>query len=115
MKRLEPFLENLRPWQVKKIYYFPDADRQDIFRGKGPSYSVKEVSRLSNKPYWRMALDAFRAHQTQAKSYLDKIAQMDEAQIEKMATSQDGWGADQHFVLGKSLRSEEHTSELQSR
>lgn len=103
MKRLEPFLENLRPWQVKKIYYFPDADREDIFRGKGPSYSVKEVSKLSDKPYWRMALDAFRAHQTQAKSYLDKIAQMDEAQIEKAATSEDGWGEDQHFVLGKSL------------
>src|ERR1700741_1774186 len=61
MKR-EAFLENLRPWQVKKIYFFPDADREDIFRGKGPSYSVKEVSKLSNKPYWRMALDAFRAH-----------------------------------------------------
>jgi LmbE family N-acetylglucosaminyl deacetylase len=103
MKRLEPLLENLRPWQVKKIYYFPDADREDIFRGKGPSYSVKEISKLSNKPYWRMALDAFRAHQTQAKSYLDRIAQMDEAQIEKMATSQDGWGEDQHYVLGKSL------------
>jgi LmbE family N-acetylglucosaminyl deacetylase len=103
MKRLEPFLENLRPWQVKKIYYFPDADRKDIFRGKGPSYSVKEISKLSNKPYWRMALDAFRAHQTQAKSYLDRIAQMDEAQIEKMATSEDGWGEDQHYVLGKSL------------
>src|SRR6516162_8424542 len=52
MKRLEPFLADLRPWQAKKIYYFPDADREDIFRGKGPSYSVKEVSRLSNKPYW---------------------------------------------------------------
>jgi len=103
MKRLEPFLENLRPWQVKKIYYFPDAERQDIFRGKGPSYSVKEISKLSKLPYWRMALDAFRAHQTQAKSYLDKIAQMDEAQIEKMATSENGWGEDQHFVLGKSV------------
>lgn len=96
-------LENLRPWQVKKIYYFPDAEREDIFRGKGPSYSVKEVSKLIGKPYWRMALDAFRAHQTQAKSYLDRIAQMDEAQIEKMATSEDGWGEDQHYVLGKSV------------
>jgi len=102
MKRLEPLLENLRPWQVKKIYYFPDADREDIFRGKGPSYSVKEISKLSNRPYWRMALDSFRAHQTQAKGYLDRIAQMDEAQIEKLATSEDGWGEDQRFVLGKS-------------
>ncbi len=32
MKRLEPLLENLRPWQVKKIYYFADAEREDIFR-----------------------------------------------------------------------------------
>jgi len=103
MKRLEPLLENLRPWQVKKIYFFPDADREDIFRGKGPDYSVKEISKLSKQPYWRMALDSFRAHQTQAKAYLDRIAQMDEAQIEKMATSADGWGEDQHYVLGKTL------------
>jgi LmbE family N-acetylglucosaminyl deacetylase len=103
MKRLEPLLENLRPWQTKKIYYFPDADREDIFRGKGPDYSVKEISKSSKQAYWRMALDSFRAHQTQAKSYLDKIAQMDETQIEKMATSKDGWGEDQHYVLGKSL------------
>jgi LmbE family N-acetylglucosaminyl deacetylase len=102
-KRLEPFLENLRPWQPKKIYYFADADREDIFRGKGPDYSVKEISKLSKQPYWRMALDSFRAHQTQAKSFLDKIAQMDEAQIEKMATSDGGWTEALHFVLGKSL------------
>jgi LmbE family N-acetylglucosaminyl deacetylase len=102
-KRLEPFLENLRPWQPKKIYYFPDADREDIFRGKGPAYSVKDISKSSKQPYWRMALDSFRAHQTQAKSFLDKIAQMDEAQIEKMATADGGWTDTLHFVLGKSL------------
>ena len=102
-KRLEPLLENLRPWQPKKIYYFVDADREDIFSGKGPEYSVKEISKSSKQPYWRMALDSFRAHQTQAKSFLDKIAQMDEAQIEKMATSDGGWTDTLHFVLGKSL------------
>src|SRR6266702_3600747 len=102
-KRLEPFLENLRPWQPKKIYYFPDADRENIFRGKGPDYSVKEISKSSKQAYWRMALDSFRAHQTQAKSFLDKLAQMDEAQIEKMATSDGGWTDALHFVLGKSL------------
>src|SRR6266478_7663129 len=102
-KRLEPFLENLRPWQPKRIYYFADADREDIFRGKGPDYSVQEISKLSKQPYWRMALDSFRAHQTQAKSFLDKIAQMDEAQIKKMATSDGGWTDALHFVLGKSL------------
>src|SRR5258708_22040156 len=102
-KRLEPLLENLRPWQPTKIYYFAYADREDIFSGKGPEYSVKEISKSSKEPYWRMALDSFRAHQTQAKSFLDKIAQMDEAQIEKMATSDGGWSDAQHFVLGKSL------------
>src|SRR6267142_1730383 len=102
-KRLEPYLENLRPWQPKKIYYFPDADREDIFKGKGPDYSVKEISKSSKLPYWRMGLDSFRSHQTQAKSFLDKVAQMDEAEIEKMATSDGGWTDALHFVLGKSL------------
>jgi len=100
--RRELFLENLRPWQPKKIYYFPDADREDLFRGKGPDYSVKEISKATKQPYWRMSFDSFRAHQTQAKSFSDKIAQMDEAQIEKMASG-DGWTDDMHFVLGKSL------------
>src|SRR6266403_1017093 len=102
-KRLEPYLENLRPWQPKKIYYFPDADREDIFKGKGPDYSVKEISKSSKLPYWRMGLDSFRSHQTQAKSFLDKVAQMDEAEIEKMATSDSFWTESLHFVLGKSL------------
>ncbi len=103
MRRLEPYLENLQPWQPKKIYYFADAEREDIFRGKGPDYPVKEISNSTKQPYWRMALESFRAHQTQAKSLLDSLAQMDEAQIEKMATSDSGWTDEQHFVLGKSL------------
>ena len=45
-KRLESLLDNLRPWQPKKIYYFPDADKEDIFRGLGPRYSVKEISKV---------------------------------------------------------------------
>lgn len=100
--RRELFLENLRPWQPKKIYYFPDADREDIFRGKGPTYSAKEISKATKQPYWRISLDSFRAHQTQAKEFLDSVAQMDEAQIEKLAAS-DGWTDDMRFVLGKSL------------
>src|SRR5437870_4911265 len=103
MRRLEPYLENLKPWQPKKIYYFADAEHEDILRGKGPEYSVKEISNSTKQPYWRMALESFRAHQTQAKSFLDSLAQMDEAQIEKMATSDSGWSDAQHFVLGKSL------------
>jgi len=102
-KRLEPLLENLRPWQPKKIYYFPDARSEDLFRGKGPEYSVKELSKSTKQPYWRMALDSFRAHQTQAKPYLDKLAQMDDAQIEKLATSDNGWAESQKFVFGRSL------------
>jgi LmbE family N-acetylglucosaminyl deacetylase len=102
LKRLEAYLEGLRPWQPKKIYYFPDADREDIFKGKGPSYSVKEISKLTNKPYWRASLDAFRLHETQAKGFADRLKKMNDAEIEKMMEA-DGWASDQTFVLGKSL------------
>jgi LmbE family N-acetylglucosaminyl deacetylase len=102
-KRLEPYLENLRPWQTKKIYYFADADREDIFRGKGPTYSVRDLSKSTKQPYWRMALDSFRSHQTQAKSFLDTISAMDEAQLEKLVTAEGGWTEALQFELGKSL------------
>jgi LmbE family N-acetylglucosaminyl deacetylase len=102
-KRLEPLLENLRPWQAKKIYYFADADREDIFRGKGPTYSVKDIAKSTKHPYWRMALDSFRAHQTQAKSFIESIAKMDDAQLENLITSQGFWTDALQFELGKSL------------
>jgi LmbE family N-acetylglucosaminyl deacetylase len=102
LKRLEAYLEGLRPWQPKKIFYFPDAEREDIFKGMGPSYSVKEISKSTKKPYWRASLDAFRLHQTQAKSFADRLDKMDDAAIEKMMQA-DGWADEQKFVLGKSL------------
>jgi LmbE family N-acetylglucosaminyl deacetylase len=103
LRRLEPYLENLRPWQVKKIYYFPDADKEDIFNGKGPKYSVREISKSAKQAYWRVALESFRRHETQAKGLIDSLAKMDEAQIEKMVTSDSFWSNGISFVLGKSL------------
>jgi LmbE family N-acetylglucosaminyl deacetylase len=103
LRRLEPYLENLRPWQTKKIYYFPDADKEEIFRDKGPKYSVKEISKSAKQAYWRIALESFRRHETQAKSFIDTLTKMDEAQIEKMVTSDSFWSSGISFVLGKSL------------
>jgi LmbE family N-acetylglucosaminyl deacetylase len=103
LRRLEPFLENLRPWQTKKIYYFPDADKEEIFRDQGPKYSVKEISKSAKQAYWRVALESFRRHETQAKGFIDSLDRMDEAQIEKMATSDSFWSTGISFVLGKSL------------
>src|SRR5450432_1343919 len=60
--RQEPYQDNLRAWQVKKIYYFPDADSGEMFRGQGPEYAVKDVSKLLKRPYWRVSFESFRAH-----------------------------------------------------
>src|SRR5580704_3307476 len=111
LRRLEPYLEGLQPWQPKKIYYFPDAEREDIFKGKGPEYSVKEISKSSKKAYWRASLDSFRLHETQAKSFVDQLSKMDDAAIEKMMQA-DGWTDTQRFVLGKSLVGGDATSAI---
>jgi LmbE family N-acetylglucosaminyl deacetylase len=102
VNKREIYVENLRPWQPKKIYYSPDAEREDIFKGLGPTYSGKDISKITKKSYGQMALEAFRPHETQAKSYLDRIAKMDESQLQKFAET-DGWEGPQQFVLGKSL------------
>lgn len=100
-KRLESLLDNLRPWQPKKIYYFPDADKEDMFRGMGPEYSVKDISKSFKHAYWRLALDGYLAHETQAKSFAQTVKAMSDAQVEKMVVSE--WGDAQKFVRGKSL------------
>ena len=49
-RRLEPYLENLRPWQPKKIYYF-DGGGSGSFKDSGPSYSVTGISKSRHLPY----------------------------------------------------------------
>lgn len=98
-RRLEPFLENLRPWQPKKLYYAPGFANEA--KGKGPEYSTTEISKLRSLPYWRLAVQSFMAHETQAKAFIDSLTKMDDAQLQKMAQS--GWANPRTFILGKSL------------
>ena len=102
-KRLEPLLDNLRPWQPKKIYYFPDADNENIFRGLGPEYSVKDISKSTNQPYWHIGLDVYLAHKTQANDFAESLKGLSEAQLDKRITSAGYWSEALRFVRGKSL------------
>lgn len=102
-KRLEALLDNLRPWQPKKIYYFADADREDLFRELGPKYSVKEISKTKKQPYWRIALEGYLAHETQSKSFGDTLKGMSDAALEKLMTTEGYWSDSLSFVRGKSL------------
>jgi LmbE family N-acetylglucosaminyl deacetylase len=103
-KRLEPYLENLTPWQAKKIYYFSDARDEKQFAGKGPSYSIKEISPSQKKPYWRLALDAATPHRTQFPAEIEQISKLSDEQIEKMMSDPNtGWWNDpETLIFGKS-------------
>jgi LmbE family N-acetylglucosaminyl deacetylase len=102
-QRLEPYLENLRPWQPKKLYYFGFGNHAE-FRDQGPTYSVRGISSSKHVPYWRVALDAFGFHETQEKAYLDSLASMNTEELEKLATNPSGgWASDVHFVFAKSV------------
>src|SRR4029077_5415995 len=83
-KRLEPYLENLTPWQPKKIYYFSDAQDSKQFAGKGFAYSVREVSPSQRKPYWLLAMKSAKLHLTQFPEEAQRMAGMSEAEIEKL-------------------------------
>jgi LmbE family N-acetylglucosaminyl deacetylase len=102
-KRLEPLLDNLRPWQPKKLFYFADADKEDIFHGLGPAYSVKELSKSNKHAYWRIALDGFLAHETQSRAMAESLKGMSDATLEKLMTTEGYWSDSLRFVRGKSL------------
>jgi LmbE family N-acetylglucosaminyl deacetylase len=102
-KRLEPYLENLTPWQPKKIYFFSDASDEKQFVGKGPAYSVKEISPSQKKPYWRIALDAAKPHLTQFPGEIHMLSALSEEQLSKMMSDPQHmwWSEPMTLIFGK--------------
>ncbi len=102
-KRLEVYLENLTPWQPKKLYYFSDADDQKQFAGTGPAYSIKEVSPSQKRPYWRLALEAATPHLTQFPQ-VQEMQKMSEEQFNKFFEDPNNlfWPDPMTLTLGKS-------------
>jgi LmbE family N-acetylglucosaminyl deacetylase len=102
-KRLEPYLENLTPWQPKEIYFFSDASDEKQFAGKGPAYSAKEISPSQKKPYWRLALEAAKPHLTQFPGEIHMLADLNEEQLEKLMSDPEHawWSEPMTLIFGK--------------
>jgi LmbE family N-acetylglucosaminyl deacetylase len=102
-KRLEPYLENLTPWQPKKIYFFSDASDEKQFVGKGPAYSVKEISPSQKKPYWRIALDAAKPHLTQFPGEIHMLSKLTDEQLNAMMSdpAHMWWSEPMTLIFGK--------------
>jgi LmbE family N-acetylglucosaminyl deacetylase len=100
----ETLLEGLTPWQPQKIYFFSDASDDKQFKRKGPEYVTTMVSPTRHLPYWRIAMEEFRFHVTQYRSYIDKLGSLNEEQLTKLAgADQDGWSGPVSLIFGKSL------------
>src|SRR5215467_8078279 len=101
-KRLEVYLENLTPWQPKKLYYFSDAEDQKQFQGTGPAYSIKEISPSQKKSYLRLALDAALPHLTQFPQ-AQEFQKMTEEQLKKFLDDPNNlfWPEPMTLTLGK--------------
>jgi LmbE family N-acetylglucosaminyl deacetylase len=110
----EIYLENLQAWQVKKIYYWADANDDKQFSGMGPAYSIKEVSPAQKKPYWRIALDAATTHLTQYPADIERIQKMSDAEAEKMMNDPDAawWAEPETLIFGKSYNVSKATDDV---
>src|SRR3982751_3554868 len=58
-------MEGLRAWQPKKLYYYTDASHFEFMAGKGPVYSMTEVSPSQRVSYARLAAKELSFHRTQ--------------------------------------------------
>jgi len=103
-KRLEVYLENLTPWQPRKLYYFSDADDQKQFAGTGPAYSIREVSPSQKKPYWRLAIEAAAPHLTQFPD-VQQLQKMNEVELNKFFEDPKNmfWPDPMTLIFGKTV------------
>jgi LmbE family N-acetylglucosaminyl deacetylase len=109
----ETLLEGMAPWQPQKIYFFSDASDDKQFKGKGPEYPTTAVSPTRHLPYWRIAMEEFRFHLTQYRSYIDKLGGLNEEQLTKLAgADQDGWSGPVQLIFGKSVVSGTATGDV---
>ena len=104
-KRLEPYLENLTPWQPKKIYYFSDANDQKQFAGHGFAYSVREVSPSQKKPYWLLAMRSAQSHLTQFPDAIEKWSTLSDDEIQKAMSDPNKlwWSEPETLIFGKAM------------
>ncbi|GAC1639693.1 MAG: hypothetical protein NVS9B14_20990 [Candidatus Acidiferrum sp.] len=102
-KRLEPYLDNLTPWQPKKIYYFSDAQDSKQFAGHGFAYSVREISPSQKKPYWLLALRAAEPHLTQFPEEIHRWSSLSDDEIQKAMSdpSKLWWSEPETLIFGK--------------
>jgi len=97
--------EGLRPWQPQKLYYFSDASHTDFLEGKGPRYSLSEVSAARKVPYYRLKA-------IESSFYLTQIG-VGEAGKRAVETGNfKEFEAPELFVLGKSLVGGSVTGEI---
>lgn len=65
-------MEGLHTWQPKKLYFFTDATHFDFVEGKGPKYSMTEISPSQHLSYAELAVKEISFHKTQ---YDDKVGE----------------------------------------
>lgn len=102
--------DGLQAWQPQKIYYFHNPTH-DIFAGRGPQYSSKEISPSRHLSYGRLAAEAYAHHRTQGGDRLTRAIENNTLDNStdpnvKLATE------DVKFILGKSLVSSGVTDDV---
>jgi LmbE family N-acetylglucosaminyl deacetylase len=103
VSRYESSLENLRPWQAKKLYYFSDASHGDFQRGTGPRYPIESPSPPENEARLQLTARAFNAHLTQFGGALAPAVAKNPAAIVENYRYEDIGDAALFLIRGKTI------------